>query len=67
MSLGAVAALKPGDLIQLSATPKTPIKLEANNQALFWCQLGQADGVYKLRVDNVFDPEQEFLGDLLNR
>ena len=66
MSLGDIAALRPGHVIQLSATPKTPVRLEANEQPLFWCQLGQADGVYKLRVDDVFDPEQEFLGDLLN-
>ena len=66
ITLGEITQLKPGDLIQLSATPKSPVKLEANQQALFWCQLGQADGVYKLRVEDVFDPEQEFIGDLLN-
>jgi flagellar motor switch protein FliM len=66
LTLGEIAGLKPGDVIQLSATPKTPVRLEANDQPLFWCQLGQADGVYKLRIDDVFDPEQEFLGDLIN-
>jgi flagellar motor switch protein FliM len=66
ITLEDVARMKPGQLIPLSATPKTPVKLEANEQALFWCQLGQADGVYKLRVDDVVDPEQEFLGDILN-
>jgi flagellar motor switch protein FliM len=66
VTLGDIARMRPGDLLALSATPKTPVKLEANEQALFWCQLGQADGVYKLRVDDVFDPEQEFLGDILN-
>ncbi|WP_108662725.1 flagellar motor switch protein FliM [Acuticoccus kandeliae] len=66
MSLGDITRLKPGQIIPLSATPKTPVKLEANEQALFWCQLGQSDGVYKLRIDEVFDPEQEFLGDILN-
>jgi len=65
-TLGDVARMKPGQVIPLSATPRTPVKLEANAQALFWCQLGQADGVYKLRVDDVVDPEQEFLGDLIN-
>ncbi|WP_420392723.1 flagellar motor switch protein FliM [Acuticoccus sp.] len=66
ITLGEVAALAPGMVLPLSVTPKTPIKLEANAQPLFWCQLGQADGLYKLRIDDVFDPEQEFLGDLLN-
>jgi flagellar motor switch protein FliM len=67
ITLGEISALVKGQVIPLSASPKTPIKLEANEQPLFWCQLGQADGVYKLRIDDVFDPEQEFLGDLLNR
>jgi flagellar motor switch protein FliM len=65
-TLGDIAAMKPGQIIPLSANPRTPVKLEANSQALFWCQLGQADGLYKLRVDDVVDPEQEFLGDLIN-
>lgn len=65
-TLGDIARLTRGQVLELSATPRTPIKLEANEQALFWCQLGQADGMYKLRIDDVFDPEQEFLGDLLN-
>lgn len=66
VTLGDIAAFRLGQTIQLSATPRTPVRLEANEQPLFWCQLGQADGIYKLRVDDVFDPEQEFLGDLLN-
>lgn len=66
-TLGDIARMRRGQVIPLSATPRTPVKLEANSQALFWCQLGQADGLYKLRVDDVVDPEQEFLGDLINR
>lgn len=66
ITLEDITHLKVGDLITLAATPKTPVKLEANEQPLFWCQLGQAEGVYKLRIDTVFDPEQEFLGDILS-
>ncbi|MBJ3778672.1 flagellar motor switch protein FliM [Acuticoccus mangrovi] len=66
LTLGDIARLAPGQVISLAATPKTPVKLEANEQPLFWCQLGQAEGVYKLRIDDVFDPEQELLGDILN-
>ena len=65
-TLGEIAALRVGDVVELSATPKSRVLLEANDQPLFWCQLGQADGIYKLRVEDVFDPEQEFLGDILN-
>jgi len=65
MTLEEIANLKPGQVIALKANPRTPLKLEANEQPLFWCQLGQAEGTYRLRIENVFDPEEEFLGDIL--
>lgn len=65
-TLGEIARFSVGDVIELSATPKSRVLLEANDQPLFWCQLGQSDGTYKLRVEDVFDPDQEFLGDILN-
>lgn len=65
MTLDEIARLRPGSVIPLSATPKAPIKLQANDQPLFWCQLGQAEGAYRLRINAVVDPEQEFIGDIL--
>ena len=65
-TLDEISNLKVGQIIPLKATPRSPVKLEANEQPLFWCQLGQADGDYRLRIESVFDPEEEFIGDILN-
>lgn len=65
MSLEEVRALKVGQVIPLKTNARSPVKLEANEQPLFWCQLGQAEGEYRLKILNVFDPEEEFLGDIL--
>ncbi|MGX1101219.1 flagellar motor switch protein FliM [Amorphus sp. MBR-141] len=67
ISLGDISELKVGQVLQLSATPRTRVKLEGNNQPLFWCQLGQAEGLYKLRIEEMVDQEQEFIDDILPR
>jgi flagellar motor switch protein FliM len=64
-TLGDIAELSVGKIIKLEATPRSRVKLESNNQALFWCHLGQAGGLYTLRIDESFDSEQEFLDTLL--
>lgn len=64
--LAEVASLKVGQVLQLQANPDSRIKLESKEQPLFWCQLGQSDGTYKLRVEDFFDQEQEFVNDLLS-
>lgn len=64
-TLGDIADLKVGNILKLQATPRSRVKLESNNQALFWCHLGQAEGLYTLRVDESFDSEQEFFDTLL--
>ncbi len=51
----------------VKATPKSRVKLECNSEPLFWCQLGQAEGKYTLRVDDIVDAEQEFLDGLVNQ
>ena len=66
-TLGDIADLKVGQVLKLQATPTSRIKLECNDEALFWCQLGQGDGHYTVRVEDVVDQEQEFLDDILAR
>jgi flagellar motor switch protein FliM len=64
-TLGDIAALKVGNILRLKSTPRSRVKLECNDEPLFWCQLGQADGNYTLRVDDAVDKEQDFLGGLV--
>ncbi len=66
-TLGDIADLYVGKILELQATPRSRVKLEGNSEPLFWCQLGQAEGRYTLRIDDLIDSEQEFLDDLLGR
>jgi flagellar motor switch protein FliM len=63
--LADIAEFKVGQVFALQATTKTRVKLECNAQPLFWCNLGQADGAYVLRVDEIVNEEQEFINDVL--
>ena len=67
LSLGEIADLKIGDVIELQATPRSRVKLESNQQGLFWCHIGQSEGAYVLKVDELIDQEKEFLDDVLPR
>lgn len=67
LSLGEIADLKVGQVIELQATPRSRVKLEGNQQSLFWCHMGQADGSYVLKVDELIDQEKEFLDDVFAR
>jgi flagellar motor switch protein FliM len=67
LSLGEIADLKIGDVIELQATPRSRVKLEGNQQGLFWCHIGQSEGSYVLKVDEHIDQEKEFLDDVLPR
>ncbi|HUB63097.1 MAG TPA: FliM/FliN family flagellar motor switch protein [Methylocella sp.] len=64
-SLEDIAGLKIGQVLNLEATAKTRVKLECNAEHLFWCDLGQADGFYTLRIQELVSREQELIDDIL--
>ena len=66
-TLEEVANFQVGQVLHLQATPRSRVKLESNDQPLFWCHLGQSEGYYTLRVDDFIDQEQEFVDDVINR
>ena len=66
-TLADIAALKVGGILELKATAHSRVKLESNAEPLFWCELGQADGKYTLRVGDLIDDEEEFFEGLLQR
>jgi flagellar motor switch protein FliM len=66
-TLGDIADLRVGKILPLQATPRSRVKLEGNSEPLFWCQLGQAEGKYTLRIEEAIDAEQEFMDDLIGR
>jgi flagellar motor switch protein FliM len=63
--LDEVANLRVGQVLNLQAGPGSRIKLEGNEQPLFWCQLGQSEGAYRLRIEDIYDHEEEFVSELL--
>lgn len=67
MQLEEVANLQVGQVIELHATPRTLVRLECNDTLLFWCQLGQTDSRYALRVTDPVDQTQEFIDDIIAR
>jgi len=66
-SLGEVAKFHVGQVIKLNATPDTMVRLECNNQRLFWCQMGQLNGAYSLQVKESADQKREFIDGILSR
>ncbi len=67
IDLREVTEFKVGQVIELQATPRSRVKLECRGQALYWCQLGQGDGAYTLRIDDFIDQDREFFDDILSR
>lgn len=65
LTLGEIAGLKVGQVLELDATPATRIKLEGNDRPLFWCRAGQSQGAYVLRVEEAINPEKEGADGLL--
>jgi flagellar motor switch protein FliM len=65
-TLGEIAALQVGQILQINATVQSRVCIEANGERLMWCQLGKSAGVYTLRVEEFVNREQEFMQDLLS-
>lgn len=67
LTLGEIAELSVGQVLELRATPRSRVKLVGNDRDLFWCDVGQEEGGVVLRVDRFIDQEQEFIDDVLSR
>jgi len=67
LTLGEVAEFRVGQVIKLNANPETLVRLECNNQRLFWCRMGQLNGAYSLQVKESADQKREFIDGILSR
>ncbi len=65
LTLADIARLEVGQIVELPISPSSLIKLECERQALFWCELGQKDGAYTVRIEDFVDQDQEFIDDVL--
>ncbi|ATQ69688.1 MULTISPECIES: FliM/FliN family flagellar motor switch protein [Methylosinus] len=65
LTLGDVARFEVGQIVELPVSPTGLIALECEGQTLFWCEIGQKDGAYTIRIADFVDKEQEFIDDML--
>lgn len=65
LTLQDLTKLQVGQVLPLDSTTRTPIALECENQRLFWCKLGQANGCLSLVVEDAINEKDEFMGDIL--
>lgn len=64
--LAEIAALRVGQILPLNATPRSGVRLDCNGEPLLWCEFGQSNGNYTVRVHGFVDREQEFMEGLLS-
>jgi flagellar motor switch protein FliM len=57
--LGEVRRFAVGSVVELSSTSLSRVRLEADDNPLFWCELGRREGVLTLRVEDDFDRDRE--------
>jgi flagellar motor switch protein FliM len=64
-TLSDIASLEVGDLVRLPIAPDSPIRVESEGRALFWCTLGQKDGYFTIRLEEVSDDRRSFIENVL--
>lgn len=64
-TLADIASLEVGDLVRLPIAPDNPIRVESEGRALFWCTLGQKDGYFTIRLEDVSDDRRSFIENVL--
>jgi flagellar motor switch protein FliM len=65
LTLGQLAALEPGQLIEMPASAPTHTKLHAKDKTLFVCEFGKLGQNYTVRITQPFDAQQEFVDGLV--
>jgi flagellar motor switch protein FliM len=63
--LGEISNWKVGDILPLKPTALTQVRFDCKNQPLFWCELGQAKGLYTLKITDRVNVEETPLAQFL--
>jgi flagellar motor switch protein FliM len=66
MSLGDIAGLTVGHVLQLRGAGAGRVRLESGGQNLFWCKVAQTDGRYTLEVEEPVEVEKGLLDAMLS-
>jgi flagellar motor switch protein FliM len=64
-TLGDIARLEVGDVLRLPIAPADPIRVVAEDRTLFWCTLGQKDGMYTVRLEEFSDSRESYIENIL--
>jgi flagellar motor switch protein FliM len=64
-TLGDIARLEVGDILRLPLAPTDPIRVVAESRTLFWCTLGQKDGLYTVRLEDFSDDRESRIENML--
>jgi flagellar motor switch protein FliM len=64
MTLGELAALQPGQIIEMPRTAQAETRLSAKDKTLFVCEFGKLGASYTVRVRHPFDAGQQFIDGL---
>ncbi|QPC85379.1 flagellar motor switch protein FliM [Mesorhizobium sp. NBSH29] len=67
MTLGALAGLKAGQIIELAPNARVQARLSARKKVLFECEFGKLDHHYTVRINNPFDEGKDLMDGLLPR
>ena len=65
MTLGQLASLEPGQVIELEAGAQVDARLSAKDKTLFVCEFGKLGQNYTVRIRHPFDAGQDFIDGLL--
>lgn len=65
MTLGEIASLQPGQVIEMSADAPGETRLSAKDKTLFVCEFGKLGQNYTVRIKEPFDAEAELMSGLL--
>lgn len=65
MTLDEIVNLKVGQIVELSATASSLVRMESDDVPLFWCDLGRHGTALALRVQDPIDRDQEFFDGLV--
>jgi flagellar motor switch protein FliM len=65
LTLGQIAGLAPGQVIELEETAQANARLAARDRTLFVCEFGKLGQNYTVRIRHPFDAGQDFIDGLL--
>jgi flagellar motor switch protein FliM len=64
MTLGALAGLEPGQVLEMPPTAQSETRLSAKGKTLFMCEFGKLGQNYTVRVRHPYDAGQQFIDGL---